>query len=100
MAALPIGGGASLDVATTPGSSGVSEKSLCSYSVSSSGSGVSIPREIPKENSKEEEEGGKRERRRRRRRSLCPQGSVKQFQSQQRHPGPWQSANVVMSILP
>lgn len=98
MAALPVGRGASLDVATMPGSSGVSEKSLCSYSVSSPGSGVSIPREIPKENSKEEEEGGKRERRRRR--SLCPQGSVKQFQSQQCHPGPWQSANVVMSILP
>lgn len=97
MAALPVGGGASLDLATMPGSLGVSEKSLCSYSGSSPGSGVSILREIPKENCMEEEEGGKVEGRRR---SLCPQGSAKQFQSQQCHSGPWQSVNVVMSILP
>lgn len=93
MAALPVGGGASLDLATTPGSSGVSETSLCSYSVSSPGSGVSIPREIPRENCREEEEGGEKEGGRRR--SLCSQ-----FQSQQRHSGPRQRDNVGMSILP
>lgn len=93
MAPLPVGGGASLDLATMPRSSGVSEKSLCSYSVSSPGPGVSIPWEIPKENCREEEEGGEKEGRRRR--SLCSQ-----FQSQQRHSGPWQTDNVVMSFLP